>query len=138
MAIRAVIQFGDNNIKRYSKEYLLVDFNLHLNRPCNRYRPEGFARVEQMELVLVPPGRVDLSVYRWFSDEEAMSGRIVLEVPLASLTAQEAESQYIYFEEAKCLSVSEEYHIGGNVRRMLRLLVVAETTVIDGITFQKP
>lgn len=133
MAIRAVIQFGDNNIKRYSKEYLLVDFNLHLNRPYNAFSPERPARIEQMELSLMPPGGEDLSFYEWFDNQGVMSGRIVLEVPSAAPTAQEAENQYIYFEEAKCLSLSEEYRIDRNVRRTMRLQIVSEETKIDGL-----
>lgn len=134
MALLAKLQFGDNNINRYSKEYLLADFKLHVSRPSNNFRPDGAARIERMELILVAPGKADHNLYEWYSTAGKMDGRIVISLPDAA-SDQDASTQVIYFNEGSCVAMSEEYHIDRSVRRLLKLEIVAEEFVVDGVTF---
>ena len=55
MALLAALEFGDNNIGRYSKSYLVSDCRFVFNRPYNSYRPEGMARCERLELEVIAP-----------------------------------------------------------------------------------
>ena len=48
MALIAALEFGDNNIGRYSKSYLVSDCRFVFTRPYNSYRPEGMARCERL------------------------------------------------------------------------------------------
>ena len=57
MALTAVLEFGDNSIKRYSKQYLVSDCRFLFQRPNNGFSPEGAARCERVEVTVVAPGR---------------------------------------------------------------------------------
>jgi predicted methyltransferase len=64
------------------------------------------------------------------------NGRIVI-----SLTNEgkdsESDTQILYFEEAKCFSLSEYYNISVNRRRLLKLAISAETMEIDGVSLHR-
>ena len=55
MAFSAVLEIGDNEVKRYYKQYLLTDLRLVLDRSYTVI-PEGVARCERLELTVVAPG----------------------------------------------------------------------------------
>ena len=57
MALTAVLEFGDNSIKRYSKQYLVSDCRLLFDRPFNSFSPEGATRCERVEVTVVASGR---------------------------------------------------------------------------------
>ena len=103
MALIAALEFGDNNIGRYSKSYLVSDCRFVFNRPYNSYRPEGMARCERLELEVIAPGKNDLN---------------------------------LFFEDAKCFSLSENYDINTSRRRTLKLAIEAETITVDDVVFQ--
>ena len=54
MALIAALEFGDNNIGRYSKSYLVSDCRFVFTRPYNSYRPEGMARCERLSSSVLP------------------------------------------------------------------------------------
>lgn len=136
MALTAVLEFGDNSIKRYSKQYMVSDCRLLFARPFNGFSPEGAARCERVEVTVVAPGKDDLGLIEWFSTQGVQNGRLVI-----SLTNEfkdnESDSQILYFEEAKCFSLSEYYDINVSRRRLLKLAIGAETLEIDGVTLNR-
>jgi len=136
MALTAVLEFGDNDIKRYSKQYLVSDFRLLYARPYNEFSPEGTARCERVELTVVAPGRNDLTLFDWFSSQSVQSGRLVISLSNdGKLNAEDA--QILYFEEAKCFSLSEVYDVDKLHRRQLKLAIGADKIEIDDVTFNR-
>jgi hypothetical protein len=134
MALTAVLEFGDNNIKRYSKQYLMSDCRFVFDRPYNEFRPEGAARCERLEVVVVAPGKTDLSLFEWFYSQGVQNGRIVISLAVEK-KFDENDTQTIYFEDAKCFSLSEIYDIDSSRRRLLKIAIGAEKMTIDDTTF---
>jgi hypothetical protein len=129
-----VLQFGDNTIGRYSKEYLVVNCRSVFSRSYNSQRPEGKARCEHVELTIVVPGKEDLSIYDWYISQEVQDGRIVFE--LSPTTAQDVEQQRVLlFENAKCISLKESYSINSQYRRLITIAFEAGTITVDDIEF---
>lgn len=134
MSLLKKLQIGDNNSGRYTKEYLLVDYKCYTFRRHNEYRPDTEKYCDKIELTVIAPGKEDMMLYEWFVEQSFLSGRILIELsPLSSQTAGEVRS--ILFEEGTCFSFEEDYHIGVNQRRMLKLSFVAEEVNIDGVIF---
>ena len=133
MALTAVLEFGDNSIKRYSKRYLVTDCRLLFARPFNGFSPEGSARCERVEVKVIAPGKDDHSLIEWFSSQTVQNGRLVI-----SLTYEGGQSdpdtQVLYFEDAVCFSLSEFYDINSSRRRLLKLAISAQTLEIDGVS----
>lgn len=136
MALTAVLEFGDNNIKRYSKHYLVSDCRFLFQRPNNGYSPEGSVRCERVEVTVVAPGKEDLGLVEWFSTQDVQNGRIVISLS-NDLKDNDSDTQILYFEEAKCFSLSEYYDINVSRRRILKLAISAETMEIDGVTLNR-
>lgn len=136
MALTAVLEFGDNNIKRYSKHYLVSDCRFLFQRPNNGYSPEGSVRCERVEVTVVAPGKEDLGLVEWFSSQDVQNGRIVISLS-NDLKDNDSDTQILYFEEAKCFSLSEYYDINVSRRRILKLAISAETMEIDGVTLNR-
>ena len=99
MALTAVLEFGDNSIKRYSKQYLVSDCRFLFQRPNNGFSPEGAARCERVEVTVVAPGKEDLGLIEWFSSQDVQNGRIVISLT-NDLRKDETDTQILYFEEA--------------------------------------
>ena len=134
MALIAALEFGDNNIRRYTKQYLLSDCRLVFDRPYNAFAPERNARCERMEVVAIAPGKRDLSLFQWFSNQESREGRIAISL-IGDVAQNVAEPQVIYFEDAKCLSLSEMYDIDSSSRRLIKLAIVADKIEIEDVEF---
>lgn len=134
MALMACLQFGDNMTGHYSKEYLVMDCHLHFSRHHNHFRPDTDARCEQVELVVVAPGKEDLNLYEWYIQNGTMSGRIVFD--LQTVTSNNAIEKVILFEDAYCYAIEEEYHIDVQKRRCLRLSLVADRVEINDTAFE--
>ena len=135
MALLAVLEFGDNSIQRYSKQYLVSDCRFVFDRNHNAFSPEGAARCNQIEVVVVAPGRNDLGLFQWFSNQESLDGRIV--ISLGGSKHGVDDTQVIFFENAKCFALSEMYDISSSRRRLLKLLIGSEKIEIDGVTFNR-
>ncbi|MBP5776455.1 MAG: hypothetical protein J6W56_02780 [Prevotella sp.] len=136
MALTAVLEFGDNSIKRYSKQYLVSDCRLLFDRPFNSFSPEGATRCERVEVTVVAPGKEDLSLVEWFSTQGVQNGRIVISLN-NEMSDNDTDTQILYFEEAKCFSLSESYDVNSSRRRLMKLAISAETLEIDGITLNR-
>ena len=134
MALTATLEFGDNNIGRYPKRYLVSDYHLVFDRSFNTFAPEATARCERLEVVVVAPGRNDLSLFEWFSTQGAQDGRIVIGNDSDSGKTDD-DTQIIHFEDGRCFALSESYDIDNQRRRLLKLAIIAEQLDIDGINY---
>ena len=72
------MEFGDNSIKRYSKQYLVSDCRFLFARPFNGFTPEGRTRCERVEVTVIAPGKDDHGLIEWFSAQSVQNGRIVI------------------------------------------------------------
>ncbi len=135
MALAAVLEFGDNQLQRYSKQYLVTNCRLLFERPYNNFRTEGAARCERMELELVAPGKTDLLFFEWYISQGIYNGRLVIN--FAGADATEESVQVITFEDAICYALSENYDIGTSRRRMIKLGISAERVSVDGMDYKQ-
>ena len=136
MSLLKKIQIGDNRSGRYTKEYLLSDFKCHTHRLHNEYRPDSDKYCDCIDVTIIAPGRDDMQLYDWFIHQSTMSGRLLIQLP-PKPSQSEPDTQEILFEEARCFSFEEEYHINRNLRRLLRLQFVAEQVNINGAIFKR-
>ena len=135
MALTAVLEFGDNTTKRYSKHYMVADCRFVIDRPYNDYCPEGSTRCDRVELSVVAPGKEDLYLLEWFSDQSCRDGRIVID--LSAPGDNGTDSQEVCFEGAVCFGLSEVYDINSSKRRLFKLSVMADNVSIDDVDFAR-
>lgn len=136
MSLIKKLQIGDNHAGRYVKEYLLVDFKCRTHRLHNEYRPDSDKYCDSVDITVIAPGREDMQLYEWFIRQSTLSGRLLIQLP-PKPNQSEPDTQEILFEEAKCFSFEEEYHINRNQRRLLHLRFVAEQVNINGVIFKR-
>ena len=134
MALTAVLEFGDNNIRRYSKQFMVADCRFVFDRSYNDFCPEGDTRCERMELFVVAPGKDDLTLFEWFADQSVLDGRVT--ISLGATSDNSLDSQEIVFEEAVCFALSEMYDIESSMRRLLKLSILANKICIDDVCFE--
>ena len=134
MALTAVLEFGDNNIRRYSKKFMVADCRFVFDRSYNDFCPEGDTRCERMELFVVAPGKDDLTLFEWFADQSVLDGRVT--ISLGATSDNSLDSQEIVFEEAVCFALSEMYDIDSSMRRLLKLSILAKKICIDDVCFE--
>ena len=134
MALIAILEFGDNNIKRYSKQYLVADCRFVFDRPYNAFRPDQNAQCNRVEVDVVAPGKEELDLFEWFANQSVRDGRIVISLANES-KAMDGDEQTLYFNDAKCFTLSECYDIDVAKRRILRLGITASELKIDDVIF---
>lgn len=134
MALTAVLEFGDNNIRRYSKQFMVADCRFVFDRSYNDFCPEGDTRCDRMELFVVAPGKEDLTLFEWFANQSVLDGRVV--ISLGATNDNSLDSQEIVFEEAVCFALSEMYDIESSMRRLLKLSILANKICIDDVCFE--
>ena len=134
MALTAVLEFGDNNIRRYSKQFMVADCRFVFDRSYNDFCPEGDTRCERMDLFVVAPGKDDLTLFEWFADQSVLDGRVT--ISLGATSDNSLDSQEIVFEEAVCFALSEMYDIESSMRRLLKLSILASKICIDDVCFE--
>ena len=134
MSLTARLQFGDNSVHRYSREYLVTDYKCHVVRRHNEARPDGKAKCEHIDLTVVTPGKEDLNLIEWYVGHTSMNGRILIEMSNVTQN-QGSEWKEVLFENARCFAIAEEYHIDSETRRTLRLGISVEELTVDDILF---
>jgi hypothetical protein len=134
MALTAVLEFGDNDIRRYSKQFMVADCRFVFDRSYNDFCPEGDTRCDRMELFVVAPGKEDLTLFEWFADQSVLDGRVT--ISLGATSDNSLDSQEIVFEEAVCFALSEMYDINSSMRRLLKLSILANKICIDDVCFE--
>ena len=134
MALIAVLEFGDNNIKRYSKQYLVSDCRFLFKRPYNAFRPDQNAQCNRVEVDVVAPGKEDLELFEWFASQGVRDGRILISLSNEGKVS-DGVAQLLYFNDAKCFALSEYYDIDASKRRVLKLGITASEITIDDVIF---
>ena len=135
MAFSSILQLGDNDSGLYTKEYQLIECSCHMGRVHNDFRPVSNPRCKSLALTVIAPGMSDLGLIEWYTDDMTFSGRIRFEMPDYDENAQMLEKE-IYFTDARCISIAEDYHIDGSSRRVLKLEIMAETLKFDSMEFE--
>ncbi len=105
MPLLRILQIGNNDLGKYSKEYLLADYKLHTFRKKNELRPEAQKYCERIELTVIAPGREDVSLYEWFIEQSTQNGRVLLTLPPQGKQTAE-ETKEILFENASRRRIS--------------------------------
>jgi len=131
------IQFGDNDFKRYSSEYRITDCKCSFNRSFDCCLPHADAKCESIEVSVVAPGMTDLNLVEWFIYNSVLSGRIMFDLS-GDLNSDEDFVQEIYFENAYCASLSENYDIESNMQRLLSLVIIPTTVTVFDVCFPRP
>lgn len=131
----ANLQIGDNDNKRYAKSYLVTEVNCHVCRRHNKYLPDSKTCCERLEITVVTPGKQDLTLIEWYANQSSLSGRITVELS-DSGPGGTVQTREIYFNDAVCFRLSEEYHIDQLSRRILTLAFEASEMTIDGVNFK--
>ncbi len=135
MSLLKKLQIGNNEIGKYTKDYLLMDYKCHTCRHYNELRPDADKFCERIDMTIVAPGREDVSLYEWLISQTPESGRILIELP--PNVQQEAEKKEVLFEDAVIYSLEEEFHFNTDRVRKLKVSIVAEKITIDGVTFNR-
>lgn len=135
MSLLKKLQIGNNEIGRYTDNYLLMDYQCHTCRHHNEHRPDADKYCERIDLTVVAPGRENIHLYDWFISQAPESGRILIELP--PNTKQDAESKEVQFEDATVYALEEEFHFNKDRVRKLKLSIVAEEVKINGVVFNR-
>ena len=136
MALIATLEFGDNDIQRYYKKYLVSDFRILHKRAYNKFNPEGMARCEQLQVSVICPGRDDLNLFEWYDRQGEQAGRVVIMSNTVRSSDPEV-SQIIYLDGAKCFRLSESYDSNSNRRRILTLGIETKSIKVEQVEFKK-
>lgn len=135
MSLLKKLQIGNNEIGKYTQEYLLLDYQCHTCRQHNDFRPEADKYCERIDMTIVAPGRENVHLYQWFISQASESGRILIELPPNA--NKDGEKKDVRFENAIIYSLEEEFHFNKDRVRKLKLSIVAEQVIIDGVTFNR-
>lgn len=133
MSLTSYIQFGNNELKKYSRQYSLKYTRCHLSRADNNIRPTTDAVCESINIGVIVPEKDDRFVYEWYISGDMQSGRILIEIS-DPMKDNEPVWKEIFFEGATCFSMSEDFKLDTN-RRSLDLGIVATHIVISDLKF---
>lgn len=135
MPLKAYLQFGNNEIGKYSKEYLLKEVKFRFIRNHTNYRPSDDGYCESIWIALYPPEKEDPTVFKWFISGESLDGRIIIELTDPLLENEERFTE-IQFENAVCFDLQEDYEIE-NKLRVINIGLIAEETKVEDIKFSR-
>lgn len=133
MTLSAKLQFGNNDLHIYNKEYLIVECKIHATRKYDAYYPTSDARAERIELTIVAQSDADLALQEWYINQSPETGRLLFE--MTDYHDNTTATRELLFEDARCYSMAEKYDINNDRRRMMILQFVAEKTTIDNVDF---
>ena len=104
------------------------------NRPYNAFRPDQNAKCNRVEVDVVAPGKEDLGLFEWFASQGVRDGRILISLANEGKVV-DGDAQVLYFNDAKCFTLSELYDIDASRRRILKLGITASELTIDDVVF---
>jgi hypothetical protein len=87
-----------------------------------------------VEVDVVAPGKEDLELFEWFASQGVRDGRILISLTNEGKVA-DGDAQLLYFNDAKCFTLSEYYDIDASKRRVLKLGITASEITIDDVIF---
>ncbi|MDO4757460.1 MAG: type VI secretion system tube protein TssD [Parabacteroides sp.] len=133
MSLFATLEIGDNHVGIYNKQYQVVHCQYKFARGYNYRKPDTVTRNKSIEITVVAPGKEDLSLYDWYISKSVLSGRIVFD--MSGQLHSDGQPKILQFENAHCFSLSESYHIDKPRRRIIRLEITAEESIVDSVPF---
>lgn len=134
MAYFAILKFGSNDSGRYNKEYPVVTVRSRFSRPHNGVKPSSSAGCDGITLTMPVPPRTDLEIYDWFIGRDVLSGCIEFDESYGDGTDS---SRIIRFENARCISLREDYEAESGERSALTITMDAEEIITSGISFER-
>lgn len=134
MALTAKLQFGNNDIGRYDREYMVVDVRCHFARKHNQVAPTTQPKCESIELIVIAPDKTDLRLYEWYMDMESQSGRLLFD-NTSVLSNSDGDDKVILFNDAQCFAITEFYDATDKRCRLLKLELDASELIVDNISF---
>ena len=136
MALSANLKFGNNQIGLYSRTYDVVECKCHFNRHHNFNLPDANAVCDKLELTVVAPGKEDLNLYEWYTDQTRQSGKLTFDLTTTSKNGSQG-TKVITFEDALCFSIAENYDIDKQRRRHLTLEIIAAKITVENVEFTR-
>lgn len=133
MALSARLEIGEGVDQNYRSKYNLVDCRCHFSREYNHDSPQEDARCESVEITLVSPDKVDLTLYDWYISQDTQNCRLVFS--FTSTNNEQVEEKIVMLEGAKCFGISEVYSIDCENRKLLTLKIMADEVNVNGIYF---
>lgn len=134
MSLIAYLQIGNNDIGKYSNQYLVKDVNCKFMRNHNAYRPTEDAFCRRITVSVFITDNTDLSLYNWYISGESQDGRIIIEMT-DPRNDNDPDITKILFSNTFCFELKESYEIDTK-RRLLSLGLMAEVTTLDDVEFK--
>lgn len=135
MALLTKLQFGDNAIRKYSKEYTLEKIEIHFIRETDTFGPCGDTLCNSLSISVVGEAGEDNFLYQWYISGENYSGRILLE----SIDIEDKNGSVIkeiLFDDAQCYELNEEFKLDEE-RRTVSLALTTSKLSISDLEFKK-
>lgn len=132
MDVIALLQFGDNINEIYNVEYRVVSCSTHYVRGYNSLHPTTTPFCHSIDIKLIAPKKDDLELQNWFLQGTLRTGRI-----FCTTWKDQGGScaRSIFFEDAACYSLIENYDIHDNNLRTLTLKIVPKKSIIENVIF---
>lgn len=134
MPLISHLQFGDNELSIYNRDYMVKDVKCHFKKDYDEFHPTSEALCDYIEVTVFTPGKKDLSLQEWFVDNSCETGRIIVGQSDPNNDAIPVWKQ-ILFQDAQCFSLTENYLIDDK-RRTLTLKFVALEVKLEDTEFQ--
>lgn len=129
----ARLKLGDNITGEYNDRYNIVEFNYRVKKHYDRKVCAIDSQATYVEIqltVVAPKKRSDFVLYDWYISMIAKSGRIKVDISTILGNTNGDKYKIIDFNNAHCISLSENYDIDIYSRRELKLVILAESASI--------
>ncbi|MGM9699299.1 MAG: type VI secretion system tube protein TssD [Prevotella sp.] len=133
----ATLQFGDNVTGIYSKEYLVVECRTKVNRTHNNFHPDSAPRCDSIEVTIVAPKKSDTQLYEWYISNGKSSGCVKYSIVIITNTKFISKERFFMFEGGQCFSLKEKFDIKEPNRKLLTMLITADSIKVDDVTIGK-
>lgn len=131
----AYLQLGNNEIRKYSQEFLVKNVSCKFIRSHNENRPTEDAVCEAICISVYISGNEDGTLYNWFINGESQEGRVLI-LMSDPRKDEEDDTTIIEFSNAVCYEMKEEYEID-NKRRIITFGLIATDMKLDEVEFNK-
>lgn len=123
MSLTSYLQFGNNELGKYSHQYLLRDVKCLLRRQHDGFSPCKDPLCDNIEVFVYQSDPQDLTLIEWFIEGSPQNGRLLMEETDA-YNDNESQWNEIRFEDAICYSLKETFKLDEQ-RRVVHLSFVA-------------
>ena len=89
--------------------------------------------IEAIEVTVVAPTKEDLYLYEWYLCNEKASGCLKFDIDDVRQSEGETVCRNLHFDGAQCFSIHENYDIQSSSRRLLTLLITADSLTANDV-----